>query len=131
MTNKLSWKPIKKGAIYCSSACGGRCTHSAFLSAQKQAKLTAKIVGKGFKPHVWENLGWYWKITSKCECLSVSLYGNTFTAYLNTEPNSGGRWVSEGKTPQIAIKKVIKAARDEMNTIEIMLSKLSNIEEKR
>ena len=120
---KASWKPIRKGNIYCSSSCGGRCTYAAFKKATKQAKNLAKIMGNGFKHNVWENLGWHYNIISKCKMLTIHQYSDIyFTAYLNSVPNHGGRWVSSGITPQLAMKKVLALAQNEVIDINKMLS---------
>jgi len=63
-TKPNGWVPIRKDAIYCSAACGGGCTWNAFRGAQKQAEALCKKLGHGFKPKVWENLGWYWTADS-------------------------------------------------------------------
>ena len=67
----LSWKPRLQGEIYCSPACGGGCTKVAHDAAKKQASELAKQLGKGWKPHVWENLGWFAKAISSCGRIKV------------------------------------------------------------
>lgn len=57
------WTPVKSGEIYCSPACGGKCTKGEFDKAHRAAKaLCKKMDTKGWKPRVWENLGWHWSI---------------------------------------------------------------------
>ncbi len=119
------WKPKKNGTIYCSPLCGGGCTHVAFENATRQAKVFARIMGKGFKPRVWENLGWHWEIKSKCERLSISSSnGESFLAMLNTTPNSGGRWIAYATTPKLAAKRVLKLAKQELNEINETLTEI-------
>lgn len=64
----LPWTPVRRGASYCSPACGGKgafgCTWSKFQTATRKAKALAKRMGKNWKPRVWENLGWHWEVTS-------------------------------------------------------------------
>jgi hypothetical protein len=56
------WTPVRRGAIYCSPRCGGGCTHKAFLAATAKAEKTAKRLGAGWTPVVWDNLGWHWRV---------------------------------------------------------------------
>lgn len=63
MTVELSWKPIRNGAEYCSPACGGGRTHAAYMRAQREAAALCKQF-PGFKPRVWENVGWHWGIVN-------------------------------------------------------------------
>lgn len=53
------WIPVLKGNVYCSPRCGGRCKHSDFLKVTEMAKALALELGSGWKPRVWENLGWH------------------------------------------------------------------------
>lgn len=63
------WTPTRRGAIYCSPACGGRtgfCTWDAYQAAVKaaealKARLT-KSLGPGWRVYVHENLGWHWRV---------------------------------------------------------------------
>lgn len=61
-TFKLSWKPKRNGDVYCSPACGGKCTWAAYQKAKRGAAALAKTMGPGWKPKVWENLGWHFKV---------------------------------------------------------------------
>lgn len=54
------WTAVRRGRIYCSPLCGGGCTLAAFNRANKEAGALAKRLGPGWKPEVWENLGWHW-----------------------------------------------------------------------
>lgn len=55
----LSTQPVRKGAIYCSPRCGGNCKHKDYLLAVKTAAAMADELGPGWKPVVFENMGWY------------------------------------------------------------------------
>lgn len=59
---QLSWKPVRKGAIYCATACGRGCTHDEFLKAKADGAALAKTLGKGWKVIVNENLGWHFRV---------------------------------------------------------------------
>ncbi len=58
------WTPIRDGAVYCSPACGGKCTMEDFEWATKEAEKLARLMGDGWEPHVWENLGWHYRVTN-------------------------------------------------------------------
>ena len=61
------WTPRSlPGGKYCSPACGGAkgfCTKADFDRATKDAGALAQRLGDGWKPRVWENLGWHWEVT--------------------------------------------------------------------
>lgn len=97
---KSSWKPVRSGKIYCSPACGGGCTHERYLLAKQRANDTAKLLGKGWKPVVHENLGWHASVTNGL--IQVSIYADHYGAIL------AGHWVGHGKTAQAAIDDAAK-----------------------
>lgn len=73
MSKKLSWKPIRRGTVFCSSACGAGCTYLQYLSALKAAKdCSAMMKTKGWKIRVYENMGWYWELFHKSGLLTVA-----------------------------------------------------------
>ena len=111
---ELSWKPVlRAGGIYCSTACGGGCTKAAYDSAVKQAAALAKKMGKGWKTHVHENLGWWWTVYKG---KPVGVYG---VGFLEINPMSGGvysAWVQTSpqfivhhKNPKTALRMAVKA----------------------
>ncbi len=61
-TDDIGWKPVRDGDTYCSPLCGHGCTYIDYQSAAKVAGALSKLMDKGWKPHVWENLGWHWEI---------------------------------------------------------------------
>lgn len=99
---KNAWKPKRHGNFYCSPACGGECTWAAYQKAVKDSKALAKKLGKGWKPRVWENLGWHWEVTKGL--LTVGWHCGEYSA------NCNHHFWNSGKTPQLAIQKV----RDEI-----------------
>ena len=51
----------RQGARFCGRLCGRGCTKREYETAERlAAKLVARL-GKGWLPHVWENLGWHYK----------------------------------------------------------------------
>lgn len=51
--------PLKRGHIYCSPACGRGCTLNEYEAASKTAMWMVGVLGEGWIPNVWENLGWH------------------------------------------------------------------------
>lgn len=56
------WTPRREGNTYCSPACGGGCTLEAYRKAEHEAIALASRLGPNWKPVVWENLGWHYKV---------------------------------------------------------------------
>lgn len=127
MTTKsrpLSWKPHRRGAIFCSPACGFQCTVSAHEKAKKSASDLVKKMGPGWQARVWENLGWHWNAVSKNGYLKIHpSSGEGYTAFLG-EKGGGGKWAQHGRTPQEAIAAVVLQAREELSLIERLLTGL-------
>lgn len=75
----LSWKPKRKGLVYCSPACGAGCTHAAYTKAHKLAdalvKKCQKEAGGKWEKRVHENLGWHYSVNLKGGNLSISENG--------------------------------------------------------
>ena len=74
------WTPVRIGSLYCSPACCGRCTWHDHERAVRDADLLVKkLRGRGWRPVVWENLGWHFQVVSG----PVQVYGD--------RQGSGGR----------------------------------------
>src|SRR5689334_14937362 len=89
----LNWNPVRRGSIYCSSACGANCTHANFVLATKRAQALAKRLGKGWTTQVWENCAWHSCAISPCGRIKVHFpYGHIrndgFTAFLGKSGES-------------------------------------------
>lgn len=131
----LSWKAIRRGAVYCAPACGHGCTHEEFVRANREAaklclELDAKTI-KGWKPRVWENLGWHFDAISACGRLKVSrvsrdLKHGSSLAFLG-EGTTGGRWAEHGRTPHLAVLAVLEVARQEAKAIVELLNGFESI----
>lgn len=126
MTEKeLSWDPVHRGDLYCAPACGGKCTWAAYQEAQKNAKALVLMLGKGWVPRVWENLGWHWAAQTTDGLMKV--YPNiskgkveSYTAFLGE--GLGGQWAENNADPQTAIATALAAAQREVERIEKMVS---------
>ena len=129
MPRELSWKAKRVGNKYCAPACGRGCTYAEYKKAVKESERLANRLGKGWKPRVWENLGWHYSAVSKSRHLKVypgmhKGYVVDYTAFFSTESSSvGGRWCVSGKTPKSAVKNVIDEAQREANTVTKAIEK--------
>lgn len=111
-----NWKPVLKGKVYCSSACGGGCTKKAHEKAVRESDKLAKTLGKGWKPRVWENLGWHWQvIKGNIEVTNCTFDKKTeYQAWLQTSPQI---ITGHHKTPAIALRalsNLMYKRRDEL-----------------
>lgn len=123
---KRDWTPVRNGDAYCSPACGGGpvlCSFKRFVHASEVATEVARDLGNGWKPQVFENLGWHARVVSPCGRINVSLptrlNDTGYTAFLgpkSTQP--GGKWAESGSTPGEAIENVLNAARADIRLIE-------------
>lgn len=104
--------PVLRGKVYCSPWCGGGCTKAAHDECVRKAKALAKRMGKGWKPRVWENLGWHWNVfkgSSKThagilEITPPHCKGDTYTAWIQSSP----QFIIRHKDPKIALKDAVK-----------------------
>ena len=123
MAKELSWEPVLKGEIYCSSACGGRCTKAAHDNCVKKAKALAKRMGKGWKPRVHENLGWFYGVIKGTP---QGVFGNgfleitppyrpddTYTAWVQSSP----QFIAHHKDPKIALSLAVKMFDEHLKSL--------------
>jgi hypothetical protein len=130
-SKSLSWKPVSNGAIYCAPACGCGCTLAAYRQAHQDARELCKRLGKGWKPRVWENMGWHYCAIGADGYLKVhpnkySRKVESYTAFLATEPDSdGGKWAESGDTPEEAIANMLKVVIPHAQAMTAMLAALA------
>ncbi len=112
MTLPLSWKPVRRGAIYCAPGCGRGCKYSEYVGAKIAAKAICSALGKGWKPVLWENLGWHFKAVSPAGLVEV--YGRRradesywATSRSDSVPQICGNW----STPRAAVNGILKEAK--------------------
>ena len=116
-----AWKPKRRGPLYCSPACGGGCTWSAFEEANRKAKAMAAKLGAKWKPRVWENLGWHYAIRatfrdgSTAEVYPGERKGSQPWCSLHVAGKRGRQFHAHGRTPGAALMAVVaqlEQARD-------------------
>jgi hypothetical protein len=111
------WTPREQGDIYCAPACGRGCTKAEHQRAVDGANKLCALLGTGWIPRVWENLGWYY--TAKLE--------KAVGIYIEVYPRTGGDtqfWVDsrlprqfyiDCNDPKEGIKAVLKEAQRAAN----------------
>jgi hypothetical protein len=116
----LSWTAVRNGATYCAPACGGGCTWSAFMKASHAARKLAKRLGRGWKPRVWENLGWHFEVVRGPLRIHQYQHGTGPRYYRSAFCPDGGPgtpsevYVNETfSTPQAAIRAQVAAVHRE------------------
>lgn len=85
------------------------------------AKL-ARGLGRGWKPNVWENLGWHWEAVNAA---GVGLRVRQFSRrnfWCTTE--SGAQYHAVATTARSAVDKVLTEMHDHVRRIEDTLSAL-------
>lgn len=124
---KDGWKPQLRGDIYCSPACGRGCTKAEYDRAVKRADKLAKKLGPGWKPEVFENLGWFSMATSPCGRITVhppDTAEGYYDAFLNKAGEVGGLWTVSASTPKQAVAKVIEAGKRHLAEIQAIMEGL-------
>lgn len=123
----LDREPVRRGPVYCAPWCGGGCTHVAFVSVTKAAAALAKRMGKGWKPRVWENLGWHYSVISPCGRWKLHPHhtgSNTkgpigrmtgVTAFLGDADSTGGVWAEHGKDARDAMRATWAYAKPDID----------------
>jgi hypothetical protein len=69
--------------------------------------MTTELKEFGWKPHVWENLGWHF--CSKKGENKIHPSGDAFTAFIYL---GGKQFVANGKTPKKALREAIRIGQN-------------------
>lgn len=109
------WTPVLSGNRYCSPACGHGCTITEHDAAVKKAKALARLCGKGWKPRVWENMGWHYSAVrgtseSRAE-MSRNERGGRFTCSVDH------RFHATAGTTKAAIARTLKNIDESMHAL--------------
>jgi hypothetical protein len=117
-----SWKPKANGHKYCAPACGRGCTRAEYDKAiTNAAALVKRLKGKGWRPVVFENMGWHWRAISGPVQVYPSGDGK-FWAMIGSKPkdNAGGlaMWTPErclySKDPNRAVRAALRHVENTM-----------------
>jgi hypothetical protein len=127
------WKARRYGDKFCAPACGGGCTYAAFRLATRRATDLCKALGPGWKPDVWENLGWHYAayfgkaIDFGRGLIEIHAHHDyagkevSYSALLQTSPQIG----AEGRTPAAVVKALKKAMQKRVTELTGTLSRIS------
>ena len=80
------------------------------MAATDAAEKLAKKMGSGWKPRVWENMGWHYDVSNGVVRLSPFICRGelvTYTVYFNTVQQV----VASSKKPKKAMRKAIKKVK--------------------
>lgn len=108
------WTPVLRGDMYCSPGCGGRCKKADYDKAVEQAGFVAAALGYGWKPRIFENLGWHYEVNKGQATVTPNRNGG-FSARIRVEgtEREGGQVESFGvieakdMEPRQAVQKVL------------------------
>lgn len=117
-----SWKPVRRGDVFCAPACGRGCTIQEHDAAQAKGDALAKCLGAGWTVRVHENLGWHVTVLSPSG--RVKLIGDPghYTAFLGEPGQVGGRFAEQGATPEAAIGAVMRIAVSYLRELEQLVA---------
>jgi hypothetical protein len=103
-----SWTPVRKGAVFCSPACGLGCLHVDYLAARNNAAHLAELLGQRWQPRVWENLGWHY--AAEIPAVRVQVSPASGDGYLCIMNLPGKSFVGRGRLPQAAVAAAVSEA---------------------
>ncbi len=120
------WSPGRRGALYCSPGCGGKCTWADYQLARKRGHtlvktLTAKL-GDGWGISVFESMGWRYTVGRGGVSVHVSHStigtATSYFALLGEPGGSGGLsdWTDHSSydDPVEAVQRTIEKAEKVM-----------------
>ena len=107
----------------CAKWCGSGCTQAQYDAALANAKALAARLGKGWKPRVWEDMGWHYSAVSRKGFIKVHPHTDwrskritSYAAFIG-DISGGGRYVADGRTPEKAIAAVLAEAKKDHDII--------------
>jgi hypothetical protein len=102
----------------CADWCGGGCTQEQYAQAVQAADKLVQQLGEGWRPEVYENLGWHFGAASPCDRVRVSVRkGDNYLALIGEAGSHAGQWAGVGDTAKAAVGAVLartKAERDKL-----------------
>jgi len=117
-------KSLKKSRRMCASWCGRGCTKAEHDRALRLATACARKLGKGWRPRVHENLGWYGYTVSSCGRITVRVSSPRRNVQRFLAQLGDGRWSSSGLNPGAAVDAVVSQARSEVSRLRELVENL-------
>jgi len=131
--DESGWVPVLQGEVYCSPRCGGKCTLAAFDKATSDAQALASEMGQGWKPRVWENLGWHYDVGKSDARITPPPYGSAeFTAWIEpgkTERNLICQFIEKAENPHDALGFATQSARTMISRLENSLAEIIEVDQ--
>lgn len=105
----------------CAKWCGRGCTEEEYQKAKRDAKELCKKLGPGWKPHIWENLGWHFHAVKGN--IHVMQLGDEYSTLMG-EGGAGEMFWSPKKwfkDPKKAVKHQLYLARKHVKKCQEMI----------
>lgn len=122
MLKELSWKPVRRGRIYCAPACGSKCLWVDYQRARAAATKLQQRIGDPFRMRVWENMGWHYCVEtgSHDKGCHITIYSpdsisEEYCVIINPSPPG---IIVRSKNPVLALRQALVEYRqyvDEVN----------------
>lgn len=106
------WTPVRVDSIYCSPACGGKCTYEEYVEAVEGADRLVKALGPAFTGDVWENLGWHYA----AQCAGLRVYSKGKKGYRGYTATFG-MFSASGTTPRHVVRKIVSLASAQLRDL--------------
>ena len=115
-----SWTPVRRGHVYCSPACGAKCLYTDYVEARRTAQMMAEALGPGWKPQVWENMGWFFRVERGPLGVRRQEDAPVARRYqcANWDDQLLGWTQGEGRTPRAAVAACVLALRAKFRAAE-------------
>lgn len=116
---KIELQNVKGKLIYCGDRCGRGCTLDEYESAVTAANKLVAALPEGFKPRIWENLGWHHeavKTVSSDSRISIRDQTHSEGNYSADSRVAGRQFMSFGRTPVEALNQLIGVAWSKITT---------------
>lgn len=101
------------------------CTWVAYQKAKADAVALCKVLGPGWKPRLWENLGWHYEASHYQMRVTYSKFGKVYTAWFNAIHQE----IADAKSPRAAVEKAIAQMHAYVGTLLSSLRKVSHCHE--
>lgn len=117
------WTPVRRGKTYCSPGCGFDCLFADFERATHDADVLAARMGEGWKPVVWENGGWHYRVENGI----ATIYAHRTR---NREGGSYSAWLEIDREGANTLQVIVYAdtaedalgiATQQMRTLEVRI----------